>query len=349
MISDEGPGDIVLYSTGEGSQVFQLRATGGTIWLTQLQLADLYGTSTSNVAQIIKRLLEDREVTEATINSELIVRLEGTRAVKRTIKFYNLDMVLAIGYRVTTPRAVQFRQWATTTLKEYLVKGFAMNDEYLKDPDGTDYFDELLRRIRSIRSSEKRFYLKIRDVFKETSADYDGKSSTARTFFATIQNKLLFAVTSHTAAELVLERANPDAPNMGLTSWKGKAILKEDAEIAKNYLKSEELTELERLTTMFLDYIEDRAGRRQQTLMSDWVAATEKFLDFNERPALKGPGRISRDSMQREVAQRYKSFDRQRRHAEATDGMSEEAQDLRSLLEAAEKHSETNGHGKRIG
>lgn len=283
MGEQEGTGAVILYASDDGQQRVQLRASGGTAWLSQTQLAELYGTSVPNIAQLIRRIIADGEVPSSTINSELSVRTEGTRQVQREVKFYNLDMILAIGYRVTTPRAVQFRQWATTVLKEYLVKGFAMNDGYLKDPAGTDYFDELLERIRSIRASEKRFYQKVREIFAKTSADYDSRSDTARTFFATIQNKLIYAVAGRTAAELVLERADSSSANMGLTNWAGQQVKRSDAETAKNYLTADEVTELDRLTVMFLDFAEDRARRRQQTLMADWVAQADRFLDFNNR------------------------------------------------------------------
>ena len=211
--------------------------------------------------------------------------------MQREVKVYNLDMVLAVGYRVTTPRAVQFRQWATTVLTEYLVKGFALQDERLKDPAAADYFDELLARIREIRASEKRFYRKVREIFKVTSADYTSTSQTAKTFFATIQNKLIYAATGHTAGELVLDRADPSSPNMGLTTWKGAQVRKTDAAISKNYLTEAEVADLNRITTMFLDFAEDRARRRRPTLMAEWVAQTDRFLSFNERSVLSGPGR----------------------------------------------------------
>ncbi|WP_462200456.1 virulence RhuM family protein [Arthrobacter sp. B2a2-09] len=270
------------------------------------------------------------------LTQKLIVRTEGTRQVQREVKFYNLDMILAVGYRVTTPRAVQFRQWATTVLKEYLVKGFAMNDAYLKDPVGVDYFDELLERIRSIRASEKRFYQKVREIFAETSADYDGKSAVARTFFATIQNKLIYAVTEMTAAELVLARCDASKPNFGLTTFPGSKVKKADIEVAKNYLQESELRELDRLTVMFLDFAEDRARRRQQTLMSDWVVQADRFIDFNERSLLMGAGTVSSAQMKESVAQRYDDYAQRRRVLEASQANEDEAADLSVLLAAAE-------------
>ncbi|WP_426989913.1 virulence RhuM family protein [Pseudarthrobacter sp. Y6] len=329
-------GELILYASPDGRQVVQLRASGGTVWLTQMQIAELFGTSIPNVAQLISRVLGDGEVTEATINSELMVRTEGTRQVTREVKVYNLDMILAVGYRVSTPRAVQFRQWATTVLKEFLIKGFAMNDAYLKDPAGVDYFDELLERIRSIRASEKRFYQKVRDIFAETSSDYDSKSELARSFFATIQNKLLFAVTGKTAAELVVARSDASAPNLGLTTWAGKEVKRLDAETAKNYLTHEEIRELDRLTVMFLDFAEDRSARRQEIRMADWVTQADRFLDFNERTLLGNAGSVSHQSMKAEIGRRYDDFDNNRKATQARQALEEEAKDLTELMNAAE-------------
>lgn len=286
----ESTGEVILYRSDDGQALVQLRAVGGTVWLTRGQMAELYGTSPQNVGQIISRVLADGEATEATRNSEFLVQQEGGREVRRRVDAYNLDMILAVGYRVTTPRAVQFRQWATIVLKEYLVKGFALQDERLKDPAAADYFDELLARIREIRASEKRFYQKVREIFAVTSADYTGTSQTAKTFFATIQNKLIYAVTGRTAGELVIERADPSSPNMGLTTWKGAQVRKTDTAISKNYLTEAELAELNRITTMFLDFAEDRAERRQPTLM---VGRADRPLPRLQRalgPVRSGPG-----------------------------------------------------------
>jgi hypothetical protein len=327
----DASGELILYRGDDGQAVLQLRAVAGTVWLTQSELALLYGTSVPNIVQIVRRVLADGEVGGSTINSELRVQQEGAREVRREVKIYNLDMILAIGYRVTTPRAVQFRQWATTVLKEYLIKGFALQDERLKDPSA-DYFDELLERIREIRASERRFYQKVRDLFATTSADYDSAAGTAKTFFATIQNKLLYAVTGQTAAELVTSRADAFAPNMGLTSWKGSRVRRSDAVISKNYLSRDEITELNRLTTMFLDYAEDRARRRQQILMSEWVTQTDRFLDFNERTLLSGPGRVSAAQAEQVVGARYEDFDKRRRELEAEFAEADELQDLGRLI-----------------
>jgi hypothetical protein len=328
----EPRGELVVYRSDDGRAEVQLRAVQGTVWLTQAQIAALYDTSVQNIQQIIGRVLADGEVTPATINSELTVRREGSRDVRRELKIYNLEMILAVGYRVTTPRAVQFRQWATTVLREYLVKGFALDDARLKDVPGADYFDELLERIRDIRASEKRFYQKIRDVFA-TSVDYDSGTETARTFFATVQNKLLYAITGHTAAELVTMRCDPAAPNLGLTSWAGSRVRKNDAPIAKNYLTQDEIGELNRLTTRFLDDAEDRARRRLATTMADWVHRTDRFLTFAERDVLSGAGSVSADAAKEIAAERYTEFGDRRRAEEAARAAAEEEDDLRRLLE----------------
>ncbi|MHB8299302.1 MAG: virulence RhuM family protein [Dermatophilaceae bacterium] len=339
----ESTGEVILYRSDDGQALVQLRAVGGTVWLTQAHMAELYDTSVPNIVQIIRRVLADGEVDKATTNSELRVQMEGARQVQREVKVYNLDMVLAVGYRVTTPRAVQFRQWATTVLKEYLVKGFALQDERLKDPAAADYFDELLARIREIRASEKRFYQKVREIFKVTSADYTSTSQTAKTFFATIQNKLIYAVTGRTAGELVLERADPSSPNMGLTTWKGARVRKTDTAISKNYLTEAELAELNRITTMFLDFAEDRAQRRQSTLMTEWVAQTDRFLNFNERSVLSGPGQVSASAVELVIAERYAEFDERRHALEAEQSAADELQDLQELADVERRRIARGG------
>lgn len=336
-IEPASTGEFIYYTTDDGTVEVQLRAVDGTVWLTQAQIADLYDTSVQNIQQIIARILADQEVSEGTINSELIVRSEGGRMVRRPVKHYNLDMVLAVGYRVTTARAVQFRKWATTVLRDYLIKGFAMNDAKLKDPAGLDYFDDLLERIRDIRASEKRFYQKVRDLFKETSRDYDPKSSAATTFYKTIQNKLVYAVTGRTAAELVCDRSDPSKPNMGLTNWKGTQVRKGDVEVSKNYLHEGEVSELNRLTGMFLDYAEDRAKRRQAMTMAEWATVTDKFLDFNERSVLRNAGSVSAVNMKTIVGERYDEFDQARKAAELEKAEQDHVDELAALVRDRQK------------
>jgi hypothetical protein len=322
-------GEIILYESDDGAHV-QLRAADGTVWLTQVQIAELYGATVPNVMQTIKRILADGEVTEATINSELIVRSEGNRQVRREIKIYNLDMVLAVGYRSTSPRAVQFRQWATSVLREYLVKGFAMDDEKLKGADGWDYFDEWLERIRSIRASEKRFYQKVRELYA-TAIDYDPKSSTSQTFFATVQNKMLWAVTGHTAAEILKIRSDSTAPNMGLTSWSGSVVRKGDVVTAKNYLATEEIKELDHIVTMYLDYAEDQAKRRMTMTMSEWASKLDAFLAFNDRDLLTHAGTITAKVAQALAGDRYAEFDAARKQQAAIESDAADLETLRAI------------------
>lgn len=242
-------GELVLYASEDGSSKFFLRAQGGTVWLTQMELAELFQTSIPNVNIHIKNVLDEGELkSEATIKEDLIVRLEGTRQVKRPVKLYNLDMILAVGYRVKSQRGTQFRQWATTHLREYLVKGFVMDDERMKDPVGWDYFDELLHRIREIRTSEKRFYQKVRDLFA-LSVDYKDNADTVGHFFAEVQNKMLYAVTQQTAAEIIVKRADSAQPNMALTAWKAGRVRKTDVIVAKNYLNADEIDHLNRMVS----------------------------------------------------------------------------------------------------
>jgi hypothetical protein len=348
----KGEGELILYRTEDGRDEIQLRLADGSVWLTQAEIAALFESSKQNVSYHIKEVLSDGELPEqATVKDYLTVQSEGERRVKRSIKLYNLKMILAVGYRVRSPRGAQFRRWATETLNDYLVKGFVMNDERLKEPGGWDYFDELLERIRDIRASEKRFYQKVRELFADTSADYDAKSDTAKSFFATIQNKLLYAVTGSTAAELIVARADPERPNMALTGWKGKRVRKGDVTISKNYLTAGEISELNLLTTAFLDFAELRARSRQQTTMGEWVAQTDRFVAFNERGLLQGAGRVSHADMERLTHQRYDAFEASRKAAESADAEREALDDLSKLetearrLKPPDKKRKKGGHG----
>lgn len=309
-------GELVLYATDDGEAQFFLKAEDGTVWLSQSELAALFQTSVSNVNIHIKNVLEEGELAEVrTIKDNQIVRNEGSRQVRRTVKLYNLDMILAIGYRVKSPRGTQFRQWASTHLKEFLIKGFVIDDARLKDAKAWDYFDELLERIRDIRASEKRFYQKIKDLFA-LSVDYKDAPQAAGTFFAEVQNKMLFAVTGKTAADLIVERADANQPNMALQTWKSGRVRKTDVIVAKNYLQSDEIQQLNRIATMFLDYAEDRAEQRKNITLLDWRKYVDNFLEFNERPLLKGSGRVSHDSMVKLAHKRYEEFNAKRRAAE---------------------------------
>jgi hypothetical protein len=307
-------GELILYRTDDGRTDIHLRAEGGTVWLSQAELAELFETTPQNITQHIRAIYDEDEIEEeATCKDYLQVRREGDRDVRRSVKVYRLELILAVGFRVRSPRGSQFRRWAGSALSDYLVKGFLLNDDRLKDVERVDYFKDLLRRIRDIRSSEKRFYQTLRDVFKTTSSDYDGSAHTAKTFFATIQNKLVYAITGRTAAQLIVERADPAALQMGMTSWVGDRPRKSDAVVSKNYLDSQELEHLNRLVSMFLDFAEDRAERRIETRMQDWIRQTDRFLDFNERAVLDGPGRVSNQQMEAIISERYAAFDAERR------------------------------------
>ena len=277
--------EIIFYTTDDDKVEVEIRLDreGQTIWLSQGQMAELFDTTPQNITQHIKSIYSEQELFQgATCKDFLQVQQEGPRTVERSVTCYNLKVILAIGYRVRSKRGVQFRKWATEHLNEYLVKGFLMDDKRLKNPDASwDYFDEVLERIRDIRSSEKRFYQKIKDLFRQTSVNYDKSSEEARNFFANAQNKLIFAETGKTAAELIMERADGDKANMGLTVFKGNKVRRQDIAIAKNYLSSEELTGLNRLVAMFLDFAEDRAKMRREITMKEWIEQTNKFLSFS--------------------------------------------------------------------
>lgn len=330
-----GQGELILYRTEDGRTELHLRAADGTVWLTQAEMAELFETSKQNISLHIRKILAEGELPETSVVKFYLTTAADGKRYKTMA--YRLDLILAVGFRVRSPRGTQFRRWAGSTLAEYLVKGFVLNDERLKDAERADYFDELLRRIRDIRSSEKRFYQKLRDLFKASSSDYDGTAQTAKTFFATIQNKLVFAITGHTAAQLIVERADPDAEHMGLTHWVGDRVRKSDAMVSKNYLDVQELDQLNRLVTMFLDFAEDRAMRRIETRMADWIAQTDRFLSFNERPVLTGPGRISHEQMEHLVGERYAAFDARRRAEEALAAEQEADDDLTQLQAEAKR------------
>lgn len=325
---DSPRGELILYQTEDGEAEINLRAIDGTVWLTQAELAELFATSPQNVTLHIKSIYEDGELPEeATCKDFLQVRKEGERNVERRLKHYNLDMILAVGYRVRSPRGVQFRRWANTVLKEYLVKGFAMDDVRLKQAERWDYFDEWLARIRDIRASEKRFYQKVKDLYT-TAIDYDKTSDEAQLFFQKVQNKMLWAVTGHTAAELIAGRADTGKPNMGVMSWKGSIVRKGDVGIAKNYLNSEEIDELNRIVTMYLDYAEDQAKRRAPVTMEQWADKLDSFLSFNERDVLTHAGKLQMKVAQKLATDRYDAFDLKRKEAEA---IAADAEDIEAL------------------
>ena len=323
-------GELVLYTTEDGAAEIQLRAIEGTVWLTQAEIAALFDTTKQNVSLHVRNILAEGELASESVVKDVLTTAADGKAYRT--KIYNLDTILAVGYRVRSPRGVQFRRWATTTLKDYLVKGFAMNDERLKSP-GWDYFDELLERIRDIRASEARFYQKVRDILA-LSEDYDPVLPTVSTFYAIIQNKMLHAVTDHTAAELVVARADPEASNMGLTTWKGARVRKGDVATAKNYLDEVEIRGLNLIVTMFLDTAELRAGRRQTMKLTEWDGVLDTFLASNELPRLRGAGSVSSDHARRTAEQRYAAFDAKRKEAERI--AAAETDDIEELKRIAE-------------
>ena len=307
-------GEILLYENGGEKEFVSVVFQDETFWLTQSGMAELFDCSTDNISLHLKNIYAEEELTpEATTEKISVVRQEGTRQVCRTLDHYNLDAIIAVGYRVNSKKATRFRQWATKTLKEYIQKGFVLNDEMLKNgcPFGRDYFDELLERIREIRASERRAYQKIADIFEQCSYDYDKNSETTRAFYAFVQNKLHFAVTGKTAAELIAERATLDSPTMGLTTWKGapdRKILKSDTLVAKNYLNEKEISRLNRLVTMFIDYAELMAEDQVLMSMEDWLKETDRFLTNNRRNVLEGKGHISRVQAVKKVGEIYEQF-----------------------------------------
>lgn len=310
-------GEILLYDNGGQKEFVSVVFKDETFWLSQSGMAELFDCSADNISLHLKNIYAEEELTpEATTEKISVVRQEGSRQVRRTLEHYDLDAIIAVGYRVNSKKATRFRQWATKTLKEYIQKGFVLNDELMKNgrPFGRDYFDELLERIREIRASERRAYQKIADVFEQCSYDYDKNSDTTKAFYAFVQNKLHFAVTGKTAAELIAERATLDSPTMGLTTWKGAPdgkILKSDTLVAKNYLNKKELGRLNRLVTMFIDYAELMAEDQQLMSMQDWLEETDRFLTNNRRKVLEGKGRISHDAAVKRVSGIYAEFRKQ--------------------------------------
>ena len=315
-MSDQTPkeGELILYRTANEAVRVEVRYESETFWLDQKRMAELFGVDVRTVSYHLKAVYSSGELTpEATLQTIWRVQREGNREVKREIEFYNLDAIISVGYRVNSAQATQFRIWATQTLREFIVKGFVLDYERLKlnKRFGKDYFDELLERIREIRASERRFYLKITDIYEQCSIDYDKHAEATQTFFKTVQNKLHWAVTGNTAAEIIAERADSSKPSMGLTTWKnaptGK-ILKSDVSVAKNYLIEREVTELERIVSMYLDYAENQAARQIPMKMADWVTKLDAFLQFNEYEVLSSAGKVSAEVAKRLADERYEEF-----------------------------------------
>lgn len=321
-------GELIIYTTEDGHVAMQLRIKDGTVWMTQAEMAELFQTDISGISRHLKNVFEEGEV-----SSESNLQKMQIAGSDKPVTLYNLNVILAIGYRVRSLRGTQFRQWATSTLREYLVKGFAMDDKRLKEPGGWDYFDELLERIRDIRASEKRFYQKVRDIYT-TSVDYDSKSEAAQLFFKKVQNKMLWAVTGHTAPELIVERSDPKIANMGVMTWEGSRVRKKDVTTAKNYLNHEEIEELNRIVTMYLDYAEDQAKRRRQMTMKEWSERLDAFLSFNERDVLTHAGTMQAAVAEKLALGRYEEFDTQRREAERVAADREDLAELEMIEKA---------------
>ena len=306
--------EIILYQMEDTNVCVSVYYENETFWLTTRTMAELFGVKTQAIIKHLSNIYEEEELTrEATCSKKEQVQIEGGREVHRTVDFYNLDAIIAVGYRVNSKKATRFRQWATKTLKEFITKGFVLNDDMLKNgkPFGKDYFDELLERIREIRASERRAYQKIADVFEQCSYDYDKNSETTRAFYAFVQNKLHYAVTGQTAAEIIYGRADAQKPAMGLTTWKDEPdgkILKRDVMIAKNYLNEKELSRLNRLVTMFIDYAELMAEDGVLMSMQDWLNQTNSFLTNNRRQVLEGKGRVSHADAVEKAEKEYAVF-----------------------------------------
>lgn len=309
---------LIIYQTEDGQTRLEVRLEDDTVWLSQQLMAELFQTSQQNISQHISSVYDEGELlAEATHKKFLSVRQEGSRQVRRELEHYNLDMIISVGYRVKSHTATRFRQWATARLKEYLIKGFVLDDERLKNPDQPfDYFDELLRRIQDIRTSEKRFYQKIMDIYA-TSVDYDPTQTVSIDFFKTVQNKLHWAITGNTAAEIIHQRVDSQKSNMGLTNWRGDNPRKQDVTIAKNYLGEEELTALNNLVEQYLVFAEGQAMRRIPMHMQDWVTKLDGFLTLNDRNILDHAGRISHEMAIQHANDEYEKFHKQRLQVEA--------------------------------
>ncbi len=324
--------DLILYTTEDGRNQIKLRTDRQTVWLTQLEMAELFDATKQNISLHLRNIFEDGELEPlATVKESLTVQIEGAREVRRPVTLYNLDAILAVGYRVRSPRGVQFRRWASTVLKEYLLKGFVMDDERLKNPDGRpDYFDEMLERIREIRASEKRFYQKVRNLFA-LSSDYDKTDQATQQFFATVQNLLIYAVTRQTAAELITDRANSDDPHFGLLHWEGAQVRKQDILVAKNYLTEDEIDTLNRLVVIFLETAELRAKNRQETRMSFWKQNVDQIITSNGFPMLSHAGSVSHEQMKKHASVLYLEYDQQRKIEEAKEADLQDDAELKAL------------------
>lgn len=331
-------GEFVLFQSADGRLQIECRFESDTLWLSQALIADIYQKDVRTINEHLMNIYKEGELEqEATIRKFRIVRLEGSREVARQIDYYNLDAILAVGYRVRSARGTQFRQWATQTLQEYVIKGFVMDDDRLKNPPVgqsvvPDYFDEMLERIRDIRASERRVYLRVTDIFA-MAADYQPSNKETVRFFQTIQNKLHYACTGLTAAELIAQRADASQPDMGLTSYKYDEVRKTDVIIAKNYLHGNEINELNRIVSMWLDYAEDHAKRRKAVFLQSWQEKLDQFLAFNERDVLKNAGKTSKKAADEKACQEYEQFAERRRRLKEAEGAKSNIAALKAIAE----------------
>jgi len=335
--ASEGCAQIILYTTDDGKSQVSLMSRDGRVWLNQKQMAELFAVSKPNVSMLISKIFAEKELDDSVVKCYLTTAADGK---KYKVIYYALEMILAVGFRVRGMRGTQFRQWANAHLSEYLVKGFTMDDARLKNPDGRpDYFDELLARIRDIRASEKRFFQKVRDLFA-LSSDYQGNELATNRFFAEVQNKLLYAATGHTAAEIVVGRSDPNKPNMGLTVWSGGIVRKEDVIVAKNYLTHDEIDTLNRITTIFLETAELRVKRKMDLTLAFWQQSVDMMLKANMLEVLSDMGKVSHAEALRLSDERYEDFDKRRRENEAR--LADEA-DLQELLKIEEEAKRRGG------
>lgn len=342
LMDEAGRGQFILYTTDDGNTRVECRFEGETIWLSQALIAQLYDRSKKTISEHLVNLFDEGELVADSVVRNL--RTTAADGKSYEVQYYNLEAILAVGFRVRSPRGTQFRRWANTRLQEYLVKGFVMDDERLKNPPVPgaspvpDYFDELLERIRDIRASERRVYLRVREIFM-LAADYEPASSQTTQFFRVIQNKLHFAATGQTAAELIHSRADASQPNMGLTVWKGEIVRKGDVTVAKNYLNQQEVDELNRIVVMWLDYAEDQARRRKQVFLADWQQKLDEFLRFNERDVLNNAGSIGKQQADDKAKQEYEAFQVKRREALEESGAVETIKALEAISKRSAKKS----------
>lgn len=328
-------GEFLIYTTPDGKKQIQVRLIDETVWLSQKLMAELFQKDVRTINEHILNVFAENELPQD--NSVIRkFRITASDGKNYDTNFYSLDMIISVGYRVKSLRGTQFRQWATQRLKEYLIKGYAINKEYLKNPEGKDYFEKLLQDIREIRASEKRFYAKIRDIYS-TSVDYDKTADITREFFAMVQNKMLWAVTGQTAAEIIHSRADAQKVNMGLTAWNGQKILAPDVVIAKNYLSKEEMDKLDRLTVMYLDYAELQAQRRIPMKMVDWAKKLDALLNLNEMEILTHKGKISKELAEKKAKNEYHKYDEKRKLQEIIDSDIEFAKDIEEIKSIARK------------